>query len=197
MKLVKDLKSLFLPRRASTQTWMTLTFALFVGGAVLLVGLYAFVVLRGQVHDAAREMLRVEARYVATQLEAAEDADDLFETLRRTSEVTPYRVGIATRDSLVWEMAGGLIVSERGFMEHPEIEQALDTDDFGYDERTDDEGRRVLYVALYRPISGYIIRLGHVAPPLLAVIKRMQATLVIGLALTLVLALIGAWIAAQ
>lgn len=195
-KLAKDLKSLFLPRRASTQTWMMLTFALFVGGAVLLVGLYAFVVLRGQVHDAARETLRVEARYVATQIEAAEDADGLFETLRQTSEVTPYRVGLATRDSLVWEMAGGLIVSERDFMEHPEIEQALETG-FGYDERAGEDGSRVLYVALARPVSGYVVRLGQAAPPLLSVVERMQATLVIGLALAFVLSLIGAWIAAQ
>ena len=198
MSLVKDLKSLFVPRRASTHTWMMLTFALFVGGAVLLVGLYAFVVLRGQVHDAARETLRVEARYVAAQLEsAAENADGLFETLRRTSEVTPYRVGIATRDSLIWEMAAGRIVSEGSFMTRPEVEQALASNHVGYDERLGEDGSRELYVALYRPTSGYLVRLGQSAPPLLSVVERMQATLVIGLALAFVLALIGAWIAAQ
>lgn len=196
MSFVKDFKSLYLPRRASTQTWMMLTFALFVGGAVLLVGLYAVVVLRGQVHEAALETLYVEARYVATQLEAAEDADELFETVRQTSEVTPYRVGIATRDSLIWEMAGGLVVTERGFMAQPEVEQAL-AQGFGYDERPGEDGGRVLYVALYRPNSGYVVRLGQAAPPLLSVVERMQATLIIGMALALVLALIGAWIAAQ
>lgn len=196
MSLFKNLKSLYLPRRAATQTWMMLTFALFVGGAVLVVGLYAFVVLSGQVRDAARETLRIEARYVATQLEAAEDADELLETLRRTSEVTPYRVGIATRDSLIWEMAGGLIVSEPGFMAQPEVEQALEGG-IGFDERPGEDGADVLYAAVYRPGSGYVVRLGQVAPPLLAVIQRMQATLIIGLALAFVLALIGAWIAAQ
>ena len=196
MSRLKDLKALFFPRRASTQTWMMLTFAVFVGGAVLLVGLYAFVVLQGQVQDAARETLRVQARHVAAQLEEAEDREALFEAIRRTSDVTPYRIGVATRDSLVWELADGRILSERGFMDQPEVQQALDGG-FGYDERPDADGERVLYVALFRPASGYVVRLGEAAPPLLEVVEKTQATLVIGLALALMLSLIGAWIAAQ
>ena len=37
---------------------MMLTFALFVGGAVVGIGLYSFLVLRGQIYEAARETLR-------------------------------------------------------------------------------------------------------------------------------------------
>ena len=195
MSRFKDLQSLLLPRRASTQTWMMLTFALFVGTAVALVGVYAFVVLRGQIHDAARATLRGQARYVAAQIETASDYESLFETIRRTSAVTPYRIGVATRDSLVWELEGSRIITEREFLQQPEVEQALATG-FGYEERTEPNGRRMLFAALYRPVSGYIVRLGQPTPPLLTVVERMQATLVIGMALALVLALIGAWLAA-
>ena len=48
----RSVRELFYPRRASTQTWMMLTFALFVGLAVVGVGLYSFLVLRGQVREA-------------------------------------------------------------------------------------------------------------------------------------------------
>jgi signal transduction histidine kinase len=195
MSRFKDLQSLLLPRRASTQTWMMLTFALFVGTAVVLVGLYAFVVLRGQINDAARETLRGQARYVAAQIETASDYETLFETIRRTSAVTPYRIGVATRDSLVWELEGSRIITERDFLQQPEVEQALATG-FCYEERTEPNGRRMLFAALYRPVSGYIVRLGQPTPPLLSVVERMQATLVIGMALALALALIGAWLAA-
>jgi signal transduction histidine kinase len=195
MSRFKDLQSLFFPRRASTQTWMMLTFALFVGTAVVLVGLYAFIVLQGQVRDATRETLRGQTRYIATQIETATDREELFDTIRRTSEVTPYRIGVATRDSLVWELQGSRIITERDFLEQPEVQEAL-RNGFGYDERTRDDGGRMIFSAVYRPTSGYIIRVGQPAPPLLTVISKMQATLVIGLALALVLALIGAWISA-
>ncbi len=191
---ISELQSLLLPRRASTQTWMMLTFALFVGTAVATVGLYAFLVLRGQVQDAARETLRVQARYLSAQLETVEDREVLFETIRRTSTATPYRIGVATADSLVWEMADGRILTDRTFLDQPEVEQAVRTG-FGYDERTGDDGP-VLYVAHHSPVSGYVVRIGQPAPPLLTVVQRMQATLIIGMTLALVLALIGAWIAA-
>src|SRR6056297_1500764 len=116
MSRYKDLQSLFFPRRASTQTWMVLTFALFVGTAVVLVGPYAFIVLQGQVRDATRETLRGQTRYIAAQIETAEDREELFDTSRQTSEVTPYRSGVATRDSLVWELQGSRIITERDFL---------------------------------------------------------------------------------
>src|SRR5687768_4932509 len=66
----RAIRDTFLPRRASTQTWMMLTFALFVGAAVVGVSLYAFLVLRGQVREAARETLHRQAERVAALLDA-------------------------------------------------------------------------------------------------------------------------------
>ena len=52
-------------------------------------------------------------------------------------------------------------------------------------------------MALFRPASGLVVRLGEPTPPLLAAVRRVQAVLAIGMALALVLALLGAWIAAR
>ncbi|MEL7169220.1 MAG: hypothetical protein AAGN64_07715, partial [Bacteroidota bacterium] len=60
-----------LPRRASTQTWMMLTFAFFVGASAVGIGLYVLLVLRVQVRDAARETVRLQAERIAVQIEAA------------------------------------------------------------------------------------------------------------------------------
>ena len=46
--MLKKLWELIFPSRASTQTWMVLTFALFVGSAVVVVGLYVVLVMRGE-----------------------------------------------------------------------------------------------------------------------------------------------------
>ncbi len=194
MSRFKDLRTLFFPRRASTQTWMMLTFAVFVGGAVLVVGLYAFGVLRGQVHEAARETLRAQAQYVAAQVEAV-DREGLHEALREISDVVPVRVGVATADSVLWEAAAGRIVTDRAFLDAPEVREAF-AEGFGFAEREED-GEAALYAAVYRPRTGLVVRLGQAAPPLYTVIQRLQATLVIGLALALVLALLGAWLAAR
>jgi signal transduction histidine kinase len=190
----RDFRRLFFPRRASTQTWMMLTFAVFVGGAVLVVGLYSFLVLRGQVQDAARETLRTQARYLAIQIEATDQAE-LLGTLREISAVTTFRVGVATPDSVLWEVAERLVVSDRAFLDAPEVQEALATG-FGFAER-EEEGQAVLWAAIYRPVSGLVIRIGQTAPPLYTVTQRLLATLVLGLTLALGLALLGAWTAAQ
>lgn len=194
MAIWKQIRTLFFPRRASTQTWMMLTFALFVGTAVLAVGLYTFVVLSGQVAEATRETLRDQARYIAIQVEGAA-ADEMLETLREISAMTPFRVGVATTEAVLWETKDRRIVTDRDFLTRPEVRQAL-AEGFGYAER-DEQGQSVLYAAVYRPVSGLIVRIGQVAPPIYTVTQRLMATVVIGMALALVLSLLGAWIAAQ
>lgn len=173
---------------------MMLTFAVFVGTAVLVVGLYSFLVLRGQVHEATQTTLRDQARYLASQIERA-DRQDLVETLREVSGVTPYRVGVGTPDSVLWDFQDRRLVTSRDFIDQPEVRRAL-AEGFGFAER-EENGERVLYAAVYRPVSGMVVRIGQVAPPMFTVTERILATLVIGLVLALMLSLLGAWIAAQ
>ena len=193
----KAFRQLFVPRRASTQTWMMLTFALFVGLAVVGVGLYSFFVLSGQVRDAARETLRQQADRFAVQIESERGQAAKLDLGRQISDVTRLDVALATRDSLLgnWGEGGGASAS---FYEREEIREALaDEGSVGWAVRPGPDGNERFYLALYRPDTGLLIRLGEPTPPLVRAIQQVQAVLVIGMALALVFALIGAWMAAR
>ena len=203
----RAVRELFYPRRASTQTWMMLTFALFVGLAVVGVGLYSFLVLRGQVRDAARETLREQAARFAVQLEAEPDRAALLGLGRQIAELTRVEVAVAAPASGAG--APGEVLGDFGpgepdgpggpaFFEREEVAEALGAlDRVGFAEREGPDGGDRLYVALYRPESGLLVRVGEPLPRLLLAIQTLQAVLVVGMALALVLALVGAWLAAR
>ena len=193
----KSIRDLFFPRRASTQTWMMLTFALFVGLAVVGVGLYSFIVLRGQVRDAARETLHEEAERVAVLLEGEADPLSVRAMAGNIAGVTERDLAVARLVDGVWRPLLGPI--DEAFFRQPEVVAARMTN-VGYAEREGgalDAETRVLYVALFRPHSGLMVRLGQPAPPLYRAVQKVQATLAVGMALALLLALIGAWIASR
>jgi signal transduction histidine kinase len=197
MLRLRNLRDLFFPRRASTQTWMMLTFALFVGLAVVGVGLYSFLVLQRQVQDAARETLRDEAERVAHLLEAEANPLAVRALAGSIAGVTERDLAVARLSDGVWRPVLGPI--DEVFFEQPEVEAAR-RGGVGYAERVmpalDGEGA-MLYVALFRSQSGFMVRLGQAAPPLYRVVQKAQATLAVGMALALLLALIGAWIASR
>ena len=185
------------PRRASTQTWMMLTFAMFVGLAVVGVGLYSIFVLQDQVRDAARETLRQQAERFAVQLEREPDQATMLELGRQIATVTQLDVALATQDTVLGNWgAGG--VAGAPFFENEEVAEAIDTPgDVGWSVREGPDGSERFYLALYREPTGLILRLGEPTPPLVRAIEQVQAVLVIGMALALVLALLGAWLAAR
>ncbi|MEO0559253.1 MAG: HAMP domain-containing sensor histidine kinase [Bacteroidota bacterium] len=193
----KAFRQLFVPRRASTQTWMMLTFALFVGLAVVGVGLYSFFVLRGQVRDAARETLHQQAERFAVQIESAPTPESQLELGRQIASLTRLDVALATRDSVLGNWgAGG--ASGAPFFEREEVLEArADAGRVGWSIRPGPDGSERFYLALFRPESGLLIRVGEPTPPFVRAIQQVQAVLVIGMALALVFALIGAWMAAR
>ena len=197
----RDVRQLVYPRRASTQTWMMLTFALFVGLAVVGVGLYSFLILQGQVEDAARETLREQANRFAVQLEAEPDRADLLDLGRQIATLTSVDVTVATRDEVLGDFGPGADESSstgsEAFFEQPEVREALQANDnVGYSERSGADGTR-LYVALLRPQTGLMVRIGEPVPQLLQAIDSLQAALAVGMALALLTAIFGAWIAAR
>ncbi|HIG73982.1 MAG TPA: sensor histidine kinase [Bacteroidetes bacterium] len=172
---------------------MMLTFALFVGGAVVGIGLYSFLVLRGQIYEAARETLRQQAERFALQLEAQPDAERMVLAGEQIARVTELGVHIATRDEVIGSF--GNTPEAGSFFEQDEVVQAL-ADGFGYDEREVDGDTR-LFVAVFRPETDMLIRLAEPEPPLYRAVQKVQAVLAVGMALALLLALIGAWIASR
>ena len=195
------LRELFYPRRASTQTWMMLTFALFVGVGVVGIGLYSSISLRGQVTRAAEETLRDQATRIAVQLEA-EPSDAARAALAgQIARLAHVDVAVATRTRVLADHAAsgqGRSAESTPFFERPEVAEALrDADRVGFDERARQDGEPRRYAALYRPEADLLVRLGEPPPPLLDVVGRVQATLALGMALALALALLGAWTAAR
>ena len=179
-----------------------LTFALFVGLAVVGVGLYSFLVLRGQVREAERATLRDQAARFAVQLEAVPDRASRLAVGEQIAGLTNVDVTVATTEEVLGDFrAGGeeeRADASAAFFESPEVEAALSSiDPVGFAERAGPGGEERLYVALYRPESGLLVRLGEPLPPLLVAIQTIQAVLAIGMALALVFALVGAWLAAR
>ena len=194
----RDVRDLVYPRRASTQTWMMLTFALFVGLAVVGVGLYSFLILRGQVRDAARETMREQAQRLVIQLEAEPDRTALLALGEQIANVSQIDVTVATSDAVVGDFGPTVTDDGVSFFEREEVAEALAaTDNVGFAERRAPEGGSRLYVALYRPQTGLLVRVGEPIPRLLRAISTLQTVLTIGMALALMTALFGAWIAAR
>ena len=176
---------------------MMLTFAMFVGLAVVGVGLYSFLVLRGQVRDAARETLRDQAERFVVQLEAEPDRSSMLALGQQVAQLTDVDVTVATNDEVLgmW----GIPASEaEGFFEVEEVAEALTAqDNAGFAEREGPDGEDLLYVAVHRPQTGLIVRLGEPRPELVEAIQTVQAVLAVGMALALLTALVGAWLAAR
>ena len=205
---LSSVRELFYPRRASTQTWMMLTFALFVGLAVVGVGLYSSLSLRGQVRDAARQTFQEQATRLALQLESAPDREPMLLLAGQIALLTNVDVTVATRDSVLgaWGASGEARPEAGPFFEHSEVAAAFASPErVGFAERIGADGEVRRYVALWRPgaaaagmaQAGLLVRLGEPTPPLLTAVRRVQAVLAFGMALALVLALVGAWLTAR
>ncbi|MEX1054950.1 MAG: HAMP domain-containing sensor histidine kinase, partial [Rhodothermales bacterium] len=169
-------------------------FALFVGLAVLAVGLYVAFVLRGETYNATREMLYSQGERIADQLEQTRTPEAQLEIARTFSRLTDLRITIANRDSVVWDVHGNRVLSDGRLLEQPEMQPGRPV---RFAERTEADGRLMLYVTLHRPNSGIIVRVGQPEPPLFSLVHQMQIALVVGMVMALLLALLGSWVASH
>ncbi len=99
MSFVRSIRDALLPRRASTQTWMVLTFALFVGTAVVGVGLYVMLVLRGEMRTAMQETLHDQADRIAVQAEQEPGAARRGRIVDNLTELQDLHVSLVTPDT--------------------------------------------------------------------------------------------------
>ncbi len=178
------------PKRASTQTWMVLTFALFVGLAVVAVALYVTVVLRSEMQTAMRQTLRGQAERIAIQIEREDDPESRARVLRDIGRLTDLRLRVVTPDTTLNSQP----VADTTLIDAAALSgmRSLTT---RFAQRSTGE-TTFFYVALHRPGDGFALQLGQPSPPLYDLVERSQLVLILGMVLALVMAVIGSWIAA-
>lgn len=189
--------STFLPKRASTQTWMFLTFAFFVGAGVLAVGLYARFVLYNQTETAARRQLREQALQIATTLGTTKSYNEAWQATELTSRILGMRIEAYTGDSLYVDARGETFLPS--FILPEEIEQDLEVPEgrMRFIEYTAENGEDILICAVNHALTGFIVRLYMPEPPLYSLARHMQVALMVGMVAALVLALFGSWVASR
>lgn len=195
MGRLRTLLNTVLPRRAPTQTWMFLTFALFVGSAVVVVALYVVLVLRGDTREATRQMLEDQAGRIAVLLESARSTAERRTVVQDIARLTDLDVAFIAGDS-VYLRTGTLPLIETTLPATEDVRAAM-SGQVGVSESTDEAGRRMLFVTLPSPDGTFLVRVGQPEPPLFALVREMQATLIAGMVMALVMALLGSWIAAD
>jgi signal transduction histidine kinase len=182
-----------LPSRASTQTWMFLTFALFVGTAVVGVGLYVGGVLRVQIQEARQQALVEQAVRIALLVEQAETPTDKREAARAFSRLTTLDLAVAAQDSLLWSASNAHLLDDGRLQRPDELEPVPQ----GRVHLAPAPSGSDVIVTLFRPDSGLLLRVVQPEPILFQLVREMQWTLLLGMVMALLLALVGSWIAAH
>ena len=185
---------LILPRRASTQTWMVLTFFLFVGIAVVAVGMYVVLVLRGEMETAMHRTLKDQTERVVLQLENT-STEERGAVVCNLSRLTNLEIAVMTPDTTYGAMP---------YLSYRASAQLFDTDNLPTlqeaetryaDDRTA-EGQMFFVAAHYAPDLHLIVQVGQTPPPLYDLAERSQLVLILGMILALILAIFGSWVAA-
>lgn len=182
------------PPRASTQTWMLLTFALFVGVAVVSVALYVVLELRGETRTAMQHTLRAQAERIAVQVEQAGSRQARRERVREIGRLTGLHLVVAGADSVWWDVQGGTLRRQNTPLRRREA-RAMAAETERYAVRNGPQGAETFYVTLRRPASGLTVRVGQPEPPLYDLVEWMRTVLLVGMGAALLLALLGSWLA--
>ena len=193
------LSRLFFPSRASTQAWMMLTFALFVGIAVAGTGLYAFFGLRGEIRAGAETALRERAARAADQLAAAQSVVAQRQAAEAIARLTGTEVAVVDAASGDVRWSNGA-AGKREIGAQPEIAAALAGGSGFAAREVAGEDHPTLYAAFYRPEAAagpVVVRMGEPAGPAYGLVRKALATLAIGMTLALAFALLAAWIASE
>ncbi len=195
--LLREVVTSIFPKRASTQTWMFITFAFFVGAGVLAVGLYARFVLHNQTESAARKQLREQALQIATTLGKSKSYNDAWRATEQTSRILGMRIEAYTGDTLFVDARGATFIPQ--FNLPPDVEEDLNIPEgrTRFIEHTTENGDLILICAVNHALTGFSIRLYVPEPPLYALARHMQIALMVGMVTALILAMFGSWFTAR
>ena len=173
---------------------MVLTFALFVGSAVVVVGLYVVLVLRGETDQAVRTMLRDRAEQIAVQVERERTLAERAKVVDDLSRLAPLRLSIATPDTVIGDLSTPSLQPD-ALLNRADLKSA-GTEQFVYEYEANLREGGSFHTALYRPETGLIVRVSQPEPALHNLVQRMQVVLIVGMVMALLLALVGSWVAA-
>ena len=173
---------------------MVLTFLFFVGIAVVAVWLYITFILRNEVQEAFHQTTEQEALRIAEIVESTPSSAQRIATIRDIADYTGLRITVVSFDSVLIDIYGGQILSDGRLHSREEMRFSSGAS-VQFAERLD-AGIHTYFTAVKRPGSGIVVRIGHPEPPLFALVRRIQMTLIVAMMMALLLAVIGAWIAA-
>lgn len=191
MSLLKRLTDVIIPRRASTQTWMFLTFMLFVGSPVAGIGFYVSFAMHGQRQEVAQSTLLRYAERIADRIERIDSANERHALIAEIAMVTDLRIVILPAQAFL----SYTDPSEQVRYLPEEIPSR--TDPVGFVKRSEADGQTVLYALFFHEPTGLIVSVGQPESPLIPMVHNMHILLVVGMGLTLLLALAGSWVATQ
>ncbi len=175
------------PTRASTQTWMLLTFVLFVGMAVLAIALYVGFFLRDRTGDALDDTLQTEAERVAGVFDRAGSQAE-------RSQLVSAAASLHGLYGTVFGADGEIIVQSEDRVPNMTLDEVRGAG--GVAHREDSEGVRYYYVAAPMD-AGETLLLAQPTPRLYRLAESLLIILLVGMLGAFVMALIGAWVAAQ
>jgi signal transduction histidine kinase len=174
---------------------MFLTFSLFVGTAVVGVGLYVGGVLRVQIQEAMQQTLVKQVERIAVLVEQAETSTEKVQVAREFSRLTTLDLAASTPDSLLWSAPNEALLDE-GVLRVPDDLERVPEGRVHLDRLTTPTGEAMVYITLVRD-SGLTLRIAQPEPILFRLVREMQWTLLLGMVMALLLALVGSWIAAH
>ena len=187
MSLLKALAESLIPRRASTQTWMFLTFTLFAGPPVVIAGYYVAHAMQKQTRELARDTLMGHAERIAARIGDSGDTDERRTLVTEIAAVTNLRVEVFPGDPARATAHGRRLPEER----------PSPSDPVRFAERVDPDGQAVLYALLFHEPSGMIVSVGQPQSSLASMVRNVRITLGAGLGLVLLLTLAGSWVATK
>ena len=175
---------------------MVLTFALFVGTAVVGVGLYVVLVLRGEMRTAMQQTLRDQADRIAVQIEQEPDPAQRGRIVDNLAGLRDLHIVVVTPDTTYQPSSrAGPSLPVDPLIDVSAL-QGRSEETMRFAQHESEDGQRVFLAALYRPASNLIVQVGQPPPRLYRLAQRSQVVLVLGMILALMLALIGSFIAA-
>ncbi len=173
---------------------MILTFVLFVGIAVIAVGLYVAFVVGSEIDSTVRQTLYQQASRVADRVEGVED-EDRRAIVRDVAGLADFQITVITPDGQAFAYDGFRPVQSPQIAGVPEL-AGLSDGQARYEKRTEG-GQPMLYAAIHRPASGLVVRVGQIRPPLVTLLGRLRVALIVAMIMALCLTLLGSWIAAK